>query len=94
MQIFKCSQDLQSLGLDLYSLYPSLLVVEYFKILQNNIYQVNTSVKTEKSYFYVYRNNFFQIVDKIAIFNLYKMAIFFFIKIFSDNILKIGVSLR
>ena len=33
VQIFKCSQDLQSLGLDLYSLYPSLLVVEYFKIL-------------------------------------------------------------
>ena len=31
---------------------------------------------------------------QIAIFNLYKMAIFFFIKIFSDNILKIGISLR
>lgn len=27
-------------------------------------------------------------------FNFYKMAIFFFIKIFNDNILKIGVSLR
>ena len=27
-------------------------------------------------------------------FNLHKMAILFFIKIFSDNILKIGVSLR
>ena len=29
------------------------------KATQENIYQVNTSVKTEKSYFYVYRNNFF-----------------------------------
>ena len=35
-----------------------------------------------------------QIVDKIAILNLYKMAIFFFIKIFSNNILEIGVSLK
>ena len=35
-----------------------------------------------------------QIVDKIAIFKLYKMAISFFIKIFSDKMLKVGVSLR